>query len=222
VDLVTEDMLPRVATKKLARFCDVFCEKGAFSVEQSRKILQAAAGLGLGLKLHADEIEPLGGAELAAELHAVSADHLLVISEEGIRQMARQGVVAVLLPGTTFYLREKHFAPARMMIRAGVPVTLATDFNPGSSPNNNLQIIMTLACLYLEMTPAEVVNAMTINAAHALQLGSCIGSLEAGKQADMVLFDASSYLYLPYRYGTNLVNQVIKRGRVVADRKDKV
>ena len=132
--------------------------------------------------------------------------------------MARRGVVAVLLPGTTFYLREKHFVPARQMIGAGVPVALATDFNPGSCPNNNLQIIMTLASLYLEMTPAEVVNAMTINAAHALRLGSRIGSLEVGKQADIVLFDAPSYLYLPYRFGANLVNLVVKRGRVVQEK----
>jgi imidazolonepropionase len=217
VDVVIKDMLPLVAAKKLARFCDVFCERGAFSVEQSRRILQAAAELGLGLKIHADEIVPLGGAELAAELRAVSADHLLAISEEGIRRMASELVVAVLLPGTTFYLREKHFAPARKMIKAGVPVALATDFNPGSCPNNNMQIIMTLACLYLEMTPAEVVNAMTINAAHALGLGSSIGSLEVDKLADIVIFAAPSYLYLPYRFGTNMVSQVIKEGRVVVE-----
>lgn len=214
VDVVVRDMLPVVAEKKLARFCDVFCERGAFSVEQSRRILQAAKELGLGLKIHADEIVPLGGAELAAELHAVSADHLLAISEEGIRRMAKEAVMAVLLPGTTFYLREKHYAPARKMIEAGVPVALATDFNPGSCPNNNMQFIMTLACLYLEMVPAEVINAMTINAAHALRLGSTIGSLEEGKLADMVIFDAPSYLYLPYRFGTNMVSQVIKGGRV--------
>jgi imidazolonepropionase len=217
VDLVIQEMLPRVAAKKLARFCDVFCEKGAFSVEQSRRILQAAAEAGLGLKIHADEIVPLGGAELAAELHAVSADHLLAISEEGIRRMASELVVAVLLPGTTFYLREKHFAPARKLIEAGVPVALATDFNPGSCPNNNMQIIMTLACLYLEMTPAEIVNAMTINAAHALGLAGDIGSLEADKLADIVIFAAPSYLYLPYRFGTNMVSQVIKGGRVVVE-----
>lgn len=215
VNRVVKDMLPVVAEKKLAKFCDVFCEEGAFSVEQSRRILKAAAALGMSLKIHADEIKPLGGAELAAELRAVSADHLLAISKEGIRRMAQELVMAVLLPGTTFYLREKHFAPARKMIEAGVPVALATDFNPGSCPNNNMQFIMTLACLYLEMTPAEVMNAMTINAAHALGLGSSIGSLEAGKLADVVIFDAPSYLYLPYRFGTNLVSQVVKRGCLV-------
>ena len=215
VSIVIDEMLPAVTERGLAEYCDVFCEEGVFSVEQSRKILTAAADRGLKLKIHADEIVPLGGAELAAELGAVSADHLLVISDTGIKRMAEAGVIAVILPGTTFYLREEHYAPARKMIEAGVPVALATDFNPGSCPNNNLQIIMTMACLYLRMTPAEVINAMTINAAHALGRAQTIGSLEEGKRADMVIFDAPNYQYLPYRYGTNLVDKVIKNGRIV-------
>jgi len=217
LDLVIDEMLPLVVGKNLARYCDVFCEEGVFSVEQSRRVLLAARDMGLGLKIHADEIVPLGGAELAAELGAVSADHLLVISDEGINRMAEKGVIAVILPGTTFYLREDHYAPARKMIEAGVPVALATDFNPGSSPNNNLQLIINIACLYLRMTPAEVINAVTINAAHALGRAAEIGSIEVGKTADMVIFDAPNYDYLAYRYGTNLVSRVIKNGHLVVE-----
>lgn len=217
LDMVVEQMLPLVAGQDLACFCDVFCEEGVFSVEQSRRVLTAARALGMGLKIHADEIVPLGGAELAAELGAVSADHLLVVSDRGIESMAGAGVIAVLLPGTTFYLREKHYAPARKMIAAGVPVALATDFNPGSSPTNNLQLIINIACLYLEMNPAEVINAVTINAAHALGRACEIGSLEVGKKADLVIFDAPNPDYLAYRYGTNLVEMVIKKGKVVEE-----
>ena len=217
LELVINEMLPLVAEQKLARYCDVFCEEGVFSIEQSRRVLSAAREMGFQLKMHADEIIPLGGAELAAELDAVTADHLLVVSDEGIRKMAEKGVIAVLLPGTTFYLREGHYAPARKMIEAGVPVALATDFNPGSSPNNNLQLIINIACLYLRMTPAEVINAITINAAHALGRAAEIGSLEEGKKADIVIFDAPNYDYLAYRYGTNLVSKVIKNGQVVVE-----
>ncbi len=215
LDLVIDEMLPRVAEQKLARYCDIFCEEGVFSIKQSRRFLNAARSAGLELKLHADEIVPLGGAELAAELGAVSADHLLVISDQGIEKMAAAGVIAVLLPGTTFYLREEHYAPARKMIDAGVPVALATDFNPGSSPNNNLQLVINIACLYLRMTPAEALNAITINAAHALGRAAAVGSLEVSKNADLVIFDAPNYDYLAYRYGTNLVETVIKNGIVV-------
>ncbi len=217
LDLVIEEMLPQVVEEKLARYCDVFCEEGVFSIEQSRRLLTAAREAGLELKLHADEIVPLGGAELAAELGAVSADHLLVISDRGIEKMAAAGVIAVLLPGTTFYLREEHYAPARKMIEAGVPVALATDFNPGSSPNNNLQLVINIACLYLRMTPAEVINAITINAAHALGRAAAIGSIEEHKTADLVIFDAPNFDYLAYRYGTNLVETVIKNGTVVVE-----
>lgn len=215
VDLVIEEMLPQVVAKGLAKYCDVFCEEGVFSVAQTRRILKAAKAMGLEAKIHADEIVPLGGAELAAELEAVSADHLLAVSDEGIRAMAEKQVMAVLLPGTSFYLRENRYAPARKMIEAGVPVALATDFNPGSCPNNSLQAVMTIACLYLRMTPAEVINAMTINAAHAIGMAQEIGSLEPGKKADIVVFDAPTYQYLPYRFGTNLVDKVIKNGKPV-------
>lgn len=219
IDLLTDEMIPAVATGRLAEYCDVFCEQGVFSVEQSRRILSAARKAGLKSRIHAEEIKCLGGAELAAELGAVSAEHLLRVSANGIRKMAAAGVIAVLLPATTFYLREDHYAPARSMIEAGVPVALASDFNPGSCPNNNLGLVMTIACLYLGMTPAEVINAVTINAAHAVGRGGSIGSLEEGKEADIVLLDAPSYQYLPYRFGTNLVSRVIKAGRVVVDKK---
>ncbi len=217
LDLVIEEMLPRVVEQNLARYCDVFCEEGIFSVAQSRRVLEAAREMGLGLKMHADEIVPLGGAELAAELGAVSADHLLVISEQGIEKMAEAGVIGVILPGTTFYLCEDHYAPARKMIETGVPLALATDFNPGSSPNNNLQVVVNLACLYLRMTPSEVINAITINAAHAVGRPDKVGSLEKGKKADLAIFEAPNYEYLAYRYGTNLVSSVVKNGEIVVE-----
>lgn len=215
VDLVIDEMLPQVVEKGLAKYCDVFCEEGVFSVEQTKKILKAGQEMGLEAKIHADEIVPLGGAELAAEVGAVSAEHLLMVSDEGIKRMAEKQVIAVLLPGTSFYLGGAHYAPARKMIEEGVPVALATDFNPGSCPNNSMQAVMTIACLYLRMTPAEVVNAMTINAAHAIGKAGEVGSLEPGKKADIVIFDAPTYQYLPYRFGSNLVDQVIKNGKPV-------
>ncbi len=215
VDLVTEEMLPAVAREGLAEFCDVFCEEGVFTVEQSRRILLAARELGLRPKVHADEIVSLGGAELAVELGAVSADHLMAVSEEGIRRLAESGTVAVLLPATTFCLMGKQYAPARRMIEGGVAVALASDFNPGSSPVNSMQVVMGLACRQLKMTPAEVISAVTINAAHALGRADRVGSLEPGKQADLVVFDAVDYRYLMYRFGTNLATTVVKSGKIV-------
>ena len=220
VELVVTEMLPEVKARGLAEFCDIFCEDKVFTLEQSRRVLEAAKKLGFKLKIHADEIVALGGSQLAAELGATSADHLLVIPDEAISMMAEQQVVAIVLPGTTFNLREDHYAPARRMIGAGVPVALATDFNPGSCPTNNLQLIMTIASLYLGMTPAEVINAVTINAAHAIDRASIVGSIEVGKQADMVIFDAPNYKYLPYRFGTNLVEKVIKKGKIVVGGKN--
>ncbi|MCZ8518165.1 MULTISPECIES: imidazolonepropionase [Paenibacillus] len=211
VRLVIEEMIPAVADEGLAEFCDVFCEEGVFTPEQSRRILEAGLARGLKPKLHADEIVPYGGAELAASVGAVTADHLLQASSAGIAAMAQRGVIAVLLPGTSFFLR-KPPAHAREMISAGVPVALATDRNPGSSPTESLPLIMNLACLGMGMTPEEVLAACTINAAHAVGRASRIGSIEAGKQADLVLFDAPSVTYLQYHFGVNLVHTVIKRG----------
>ncbi|MHA6534746.1 imidazolonepropionase [Paenibacillus sp. BAC0078] len=214
VRTIIEEMIPAVARQGLAEFCDVFCEEGVFTVEQSRDILQAGKKWGLKPKIHADELVSYGGAELAAELGAVSADHLLHASEAGIKQMAEAGVIAVLLPGTAFFLMAQP-ANARAMIAAGVPVALSTDRNPGSSPTESLPFIMNLACLTMRMTPAEVLAACTINAAHAIGRASTIGSIEVGKQADLVMFDAPNYLYLQYHYAVNLVDTVLKKGKTV-------
>ncbi|MEW9031156.1 MAG: imidazolonepropionase [Planifilum fimeticola] len=214
VDQVIREMIPEVARRKLAEFNDVFCEKGVFTPEQSRRILEAGKEWGLLPKIHADEIEPYGGAELAAEVGAVSADHLLKASEQGIRAMAEKGVVAVLLPGTAFFLMAES-ADGRRMIDAGVPVALSTDCNPGSSPTVSMPLIMNLGCLKMGMTPAEVLTAATINAAHAIRRGHEIGSIEEGKMADLVLFDVPNYMSLQYAFGVNHVHTVIKGGEVV-------
>ncbi|KOP70689.1 imidazolonepropionase [Lysinibacillus sp. FJAT-14745] len=214
VDVVIHDMLPKVAELKLAEFNDVFCEKGVFTPEQSQRILEAGKALGLTPKIHADEIEPYKGAELAAEVGAISAEHLLVASDEGIQKMAEAGTIAVLLPGTAFFLRAP-FARGRLMIDEGVPVAISTDFNPGSSPTMSLPFIMNLACMHMGMTLEEVLTATTINAAYALNRGHQIGSLEAGKQADVIILDVANYKQLQYFYGMNHTNTVIKNGRVV-------
>lgn len=215
VSTVIDTMLPEIKRLGLAEFCDVFCEHGVFTVEQSRAILRAARTLGFGLKIHADEIESMGGAELAAELGCISAEHLLAATDEGLNAMARAGVVAVCLPATSFNLRVANHARARAMIEMGVPVALSTDYNPGSSPTESLQLVMTLACLHLRMTPEEVITALTINAAHAIGRADQIGSLEVGKQADLVLYHAPNLAYLPYHFGINHVDTVVKKGRIV-------
>lgn len=214
VDVIIEQMLPKVAQEGLAEFCDVFCEAGVFTVAQSERILEAGKKMGLRPKIHADEIESMGGAELAAKVGAISADHLLQASDEGIRKLAEAGVIAVLLPGTAFYLMAS-YARARDMIAKGVAVALSTDANPGSSPTQSLQLVMNLACLNMKMKPAEVITATTINAAHAIGRAQEIGSIEVGKQADLVIMNASNYLFLQYHYGMNLVDTVIKKGEVV-------
>lgn len=214
VDIVIHDMLPKVAELKLAEFNDVFCEKGVFTPEQSQRILEAGKALGLTPKIHADEIEPYKGAELAAEVGAISAEHLLVASDEGIQRMAEAGTIAVLLPGTAFFLRAP-FARGRLMIDEGVPVAISTDFNPGSSPTMSLPFIMNLACMHMGMTLEEVLTATTINAAYAINRGNQIGSLEAEKQADVVILDVANYKQLQYFYGMNHTNTVIKNGRIV-------
>lgn len=216
VHLVIEEMIPRVAEENLAEFCDVFCEEGVFTIQQSEQILEAGKVYGLKPKIHADEIVQFGGAELAAKVGAVSADHLLQASDEGIKQMAKSGVIAVLLPGTAFFLMEKP-AKARKMIEAGVPVALSTDRNPGSSPTESLPFIMNLACLTMKMTPAEVLTACTINAAHAIGRADEVGSIEVGKKGDLVLFDAPNYQTLQYNYAVNLVDTVIKKGQVIVE-----
>jgi imidazolonepropionase len=217
VDFVINTVLPKIREEGLAEFVDVFTEKGVFSVEQSRRIFNKAKELGFALRVHADEMHTLGGAELAAELGMASADHLLMVSEEGIQALAESGVIPILLPGTAFSLR-KPYAPARKMLDAGLPLALATDFNPGSCPITSLALVMSLACLYMAMTPEEVLNAVTINAAYSLGRSERIGSLEAGKQADIVIFQVDDYRKIPYYIGTNLVETVIKTGKVVVSR----
>jgi imidazolonepropionase len=213
VDALCNEQIPAVATKKLAVFCDVFCEKGYFDVAQSRRILETARQHGLKLKIHAEEFCDLGGAQLAGELHATSADHLLNISDDGIAALKAGGTVATLLPGTAFYLRIKEYAPAIKLIAAGVPVALATDFNPGSCVIDNLQWIMALACLQMNMTPVDVIKAVTLHAAMALDLQADRGSLAIGKRADIAIFDVSGYNELLYRMGSNLLTDVIAKGQ---------
>jgi imidazolonepropionase len=211
-------LLSEISEEDLAEFVDIFTETGVFTVEQSRMYLQKAKDKGFDLKIHADEIDPLGGTELAAELGAVSADHLVGASDEGIKQLANSHTIAVLLPGTTFYLGKTDTARARKMIESGAAVSLATDFNPGSSPTENLQFIMTLAALHLKMTPAEIWNAVTVNAAYAINRGASAGQLVVGRDADVVIWDAPNYMYLPYHYGVNHMNMVLKKGEIVVRR----
>ncbi|ACB86365.1 imidazolonepropionase [Natranaerobius thermophilus] len=215
IEIVVEEMLPRVIEENLAEFCDVFCEEGVFNIDQSRKVLQTARTKGILPKIHADEINPLGGAELAAELGAVSADHLGKATDRGIKEMAEKGVVAVLLPGTLFFLMKDEYARGRRMVEEGVPVALSTDRNPGSSPTESMSLIVSLACLKMKLLPSEAINAATINAAHAINRGHLIGSIEKGKQADIVIFDMPNHEYLPYHYGINHVERVIKKGTIV-------
>ena len=218
-----DEQLPGVAAQGRAVAADVFCEEGVFTADQSRRILSAAAGYGLRPRLHADELAPSGGAELAAEIGATTADHLATPSEAGIAAMAAAAadgrpVVATLLPATTWFLMKDHHAPARTFIDRGVPVAIGTDFNPGTSPTPSLPLAMTAACLNLRMTPDEVLAAVTINAALALGLADEIGSLEAGKQADLVIWSVPTSRQIPYWPAADLVRTVIKRGRVVLDR----
>jgi imidazolonepropionase len=215
VDLVIREMIPAVAEEDLAEFCDVFCEQGAFTAGQSRAVLEAGAEYGLAPKIHADEFSEGGGARLAATVGAVSADHLLYAAEDGLRAMAEAGTIGVLLPGTAFFLGLP--APAaRRMIELGVPVALATDFNPGSSPTYSMPMVVALAVLRLGMGPAEAVAAATINAAHAVGLGDEVGSLEPGKVADIVILDTDDYRALAMHFGVNMVHEVYKRGRRVS------
>ena len=211
IDFIIRDVLPCVAKGELAEFCDVFCEQGVFSVEQSRRLLQAAKEYGLGLKLHADEIVPLGGAELAAELSAVSADHLLHASDEGIRAMRDAGTVATLLPLTAFALKE-NYARGREMIDAGCAVALATDLNPGSCFSGSIPLTFALACIYMQLTIEEAITALTLNGAAALNRADSIGSIEVGKKGDFVVLNTDNYHFLPYYVGMNCVNTTIKEG----------
>jgi imidazolonepropionase len=217
VNLITDEIIPEVAARKLAEFCDVFCEKGVFDIEQSRRILLKGKEHGLMPKLHADEMTRLGGAELAAEMQAVSAEHMLFSSDDGLKAMAEQMVVAVLLPGAAFTLMMERYADARRMVELGVPVALGTDYNPSCLVESQ-QIVISLACRQMRMTPAEAIVAATINAAHAVNRSHDVGSLELGKRADIIVLNVPHHNFLGYRFGANLVDKVIKDGRLVVDR----
>ncbi len=214
VRLVCEEMIPRVKEQGIAKFCDVFCEADTFTVEESRQVLEAGLKYGLRPKIHADEIEAIGGSQLAGEIGAISAEHLIVCPPEGIESMAKGGVIACLLPATSFNLGAV-FAPARAMVSAGVPVAMATDFNPGSCPCLNMQFVINLGCLKYRLTPEEVLTAVTLNGAAAIDMADTVGSVEAGKLGDLVIWDAPDLDYICYRVGSNLVRTVIKRGRIV-------
>jgi imidazolonepropionase len=229
VNLVVGEMLPAILAEEQRNpvslknrvsgapplFCDVFCEDGAFSLEQSWRVLNAAKTLGFGLKIHVDEFKALGGTSLAAEMGATSADHLVCTQPEEIERLARSNTIAVALPGTPFGLGQHDYTPARAIIDAGGALALATDCNPGTCWCENMQLMIALACRYMSMTPAEAISAATINAAHAVGLGHEVGSLEPGKRADLILLDVPTYQHLGYRFGTNLVGAVIVGGQLI-------
>jgi len=217
VDLMINEMIPEVASRRSAEFCDVFCEKGVFDIRQSRKVLLKGKEQGLTPKLHADEMTRLGGAELAAEVEAISASHLLFASVDGLKAMAKQGVAAILLPGASFSLMSGKYAEARKMISWGMPVALGTDYNP-SCWIESQQIVIALACHQMRMIPSEAITAATINAAHAINRAQTVGSLEAGKKADIAVLNAPNHNFLGYGIGTNLVDKVIKDGKLVVDK----
>jgi len=218
VEKLIREMIPAVVQEGLADFCDVFCDAGYFTVDEARAILQAAKAAGLGLRIHADELAHSGGARLAAELGARSADHLEWIDDEDIRAIRQSDTVATLLPGTAFNLGLTRYPPARKLIEAGVPVALATDFNPGSCFTPNMQLILSIACSQMRMTPAEVITASTINGAYSLGLSERLGSIEEGKQADIVLMDVADYREIPYYFGVNHCVTVIKKGQIIVNR----
>lgn len=217
IDFIIEKVLPEVKKRNLAEFCDIFCEKNVFSVEQSRRLLLKAKEMGMKLKIHADEIVQLGGAELAAELRAISADHLLQASDKGVKDLADKGVVATLLPGTAFSLKEE-YARARYMIDNGCAVALATDFNPGSCFTESIPLIIALATLHMNMTTEETITALTINGAAALDRADEIGSIDIGKKGDIVIHEFPSYKFIPYHIGVSTVEKVVKDGIMIYDK----
>ncbi|UCE96983.1 MAG: imidazolonepropionase [Candidatus Bathyarchaeota archaeon] len=219
VKLVIGEMIPTVAGQKLAEFCDVFCERGVFDVEQSRKILMTGIECGMKPKVHADELTRLGGAELAAEVKAISAEHLLFASEDGLKAMAEESVIAILLPAASFSLMTGKYANARKMIQLQVPIALGTDFNP-ICWMENMQMVIAFACREMYLTPAEAITAATINAAHAINRAQEVGSLREGKKADIIILNIPSYKFLGYKFGVNLVDKVIKEGKIVVEKRE--
>lgn len=219
IRLMVDRIIPYVAENALAEFIDCFCEEGVFSVEESERILLKGREHGLKIKLHADEIEPIGGAFLAGKLGAISAEHLVAADDEGIEAMKLSGVIPILLPGTSFYLRLGRYARARKMIEMDMPVALATDYNPGTCPTESLQSIMVFASMGMGMTPQEVISAMTINSAYAINRGNIVGSIEEGKKADIIIMDAPNENYIVYHFGINHVATVIKDGKILIKEK---
>jgi imidazolonepropionase len=221
INYITDDVMPQVADRHLAEFCDVFCEKGVFSLEQAKRLLIKAKELGFKLKIHADEISPLGGTELAAELGVVSADHLLHASDKGIAELAKGNIVATLLPGTAFSLKES-YARGRYIVDQGCAVSLATDFNPGSCFTESIPLIFVLATLYMGITIEEAVTALTINGAAAVDRADRIGSIDVGKTGDVIILEFPSYKYIPYHIGVSCVEKVIKNGNLVFDKENEI
>ncbi len=217
LDLLVRRMIPAVAARGLAEFCDVFCDRGAFMPTQARLILTAARVCGMEPRLHAEQLARTGGARLAVQLHATSADHLERVNRADIRALGASNTICTLLPGAVFHLGKSSYAPARALIDAGAAVALATDFNPGTSPTVSMPMILSLACTQMRMTPAEAIAAATINGAYALRRADRLGSLEAGKQADLCAFELSDYREIPYYFGVNLCRLTIKRGQVIHD-----
>jgi len=220
IQLIIEEMIPEIARRKLALYCDVFCEKGVFSLEETGRIIEVAMSYGLKARIHADELHAFGAAELAAEMGAITADHLVMVSDKGIEAMAENRVIPILLPATTFFLRKDQYAPARKMLSRNCQVALATDFNPGSSMTQNMQLIWTIAALKLGMLTGEMLWATTVIPAKSVLRDNIIGSIEVGKQADLVLMDIPNLDYLAYHMGVNHVNMTIKKGEVVFKKED--
>ena len=220
VDIIINKQIPEVSKRNLAKFCDVFTEEGVFTIDQSRKILLAARDHGMELKIHADEIVSLGGAELAAELGCLSADHLIAASDQGIKAMGEKGVIANVLPGTSFNLQTGKYANAKKMIEENVPLAISTDYNPGSCPTENLQLIMSFASLIMKLTPEQVITGVTINGAASLGIEDQVGSIEEGKYADIAIFDAKNLDYIIYHFGINHIDKVIKKGKLVYEKKN--
>jgi imidazolonepropionase len=214
VETICERMLPYIAKRKLAKFCDVFCEVGFFSVEQSRQILLKAQSLGIPSKLHADQLSQTGASKLGAELNAISVDHLEQIDDAGINALKKSGSIATVLPGVSFFLHYG-YPPARKIIDAGVPLAIASNFNPGSCTSFSMPLMMTIACTQMNMTPEEAITASTLNAAAALGMSDVVGSIEVGKQADMILYNVPHYRQIPYFFGSNLVGTIIKKGTIL-------
>ena len=215
IQLIEQNLLPEIGESRLAEFCDVFCDRGAFSVAQSKRVLQAGRQWGLAPRLHAEQLSRTGAARLATLMRAASCDHLEHVNKSDIQALGKSDTVATLLPGCDFHLGLKHYAPARALIEAGAIVSLATDYNPGTSPTVSMPMILSLACTQLRMTPAEAITAATINAAYSLRREKSIGSLEVGKQADIAVFEVADYREIPYYFGVNRCWMTVKRGRVI-------